>query len=211
MSFGFQLFDENGELALDDKSFSIIGRDVVLSGVGSFPLYPEFFALGVSGAQLVGKGFHWYISQDYAYVRYEVIGGQTLTAVVFEDSSKSDAYPIMGIEIFSESGLKTFSGGDRHFEIISTLSTRSDIGITHNEPLDMDVIYILHSLASYVVGTIPLGAQLFGAQIGVDYLEATSTTLSLGQYRTWQIPNPDWALYRPRPQYTSQLLRVRAK
>ncbi|HZK24367.1 MAG TPA: hypothetical protein VFC74_03145 [Oscillospiraceae bacterium] len=209
MSFGFQLFDENGGLALDDKSFSIVGRDMVLGGKGSFPLYPEFIALGVSGAQLVGKGIIWEINGNS--VVYEVLDGKTLTAVVFDDSSKSVAYPVMGLEIFNESGLKTFSSGDRHFEIISASSTRGGTGGAHREPLDRGVIYILHSVFWYVIGLFAVGAGVNGAVLGMDYLAATSTTLALGQRETWRIPVNNWAEHAPNPQYSSQIIRVRAK
>lgn len=209
MSFGFQSFDENGGLALDDKSFSIIGRDVVLSGKGSFPLYPEFVALGVSGAELVGKGLHWHISSNS--VVYEVTTNSALTAVVFEYNSKSVANPIMGMEIFNESGIKTFSSGDKHFEVISTMSTRSTISRKHSETLDRKVVYILHSLFTYQTGVFPIGGTSWGLELGVDSLSATSTSLVLASYRTARLPYEAWEVGLTEPQRTSQLLRVRAK
>lgn len=209
MSFGFQVFDKNGGLALDDKSFSIIGRDVVLSGSGSFPLYSEFIALGVSGANLVGKRLHWHITEST--VVYEVFDGKTLTAVVFEDSSKSVASPVMGLEIFAENGLKTFSSGDRHFEILSDLSMKNTYWRAHTEALDRGVVYILHSLFPRQVGQFPIGAGRFGVIMGVDQLSATSTTLAIAPYESFRILNEIWEISLPDPQRTSQLIRVRAK
>lgn len=209
MSFGFQVFDENGGLTLDDKSFSIIGRDIVLSGKGSFPLYSEFVALGVSGAELVGKSLHWHISDNS--VVYEVPSNSTLTAVVFEDSSKSVTSPAMGLEIFSENGLKTFSSGDRHFEILSNLSMKNTYQSAHQETLDRGVIYILHSLFPRQVGGFPLGSGRYGVELGVDQLAATSTTLTVAPYLTHRIIREYWELSLPDPQRTSQLIRVRAK
>lgn len=210
MSFGFQLFDENGGLALDDKAFSIIGRDAVLSGGGTFPIYPEFVALGVSGAELVGKNLYWHFTGSS--VGYAVSGASTMSVVVFEDSSKSVASPVMGLEVFSEDGLKTFSSGDRHFEILSNRYMKNTSwSPTPIETLDKEVIYILHSLFPRPVGQFPIGGGRFGVRMGQDQLSATSTELAIAPYETWGVPAEIQELSLPNPQYTSQLLKVRAK
>lgn len=215
MSFGFQVFDENGGLALDDKSFSIIGRAVTLSGDGAFPLYPEFVALGASGEALVGKNLFWYIGGGS--VHYSILnGGGVLDVIIFEDSSKSAANPVMGLEVFSESGVKTFSSGDRHFEIISQtpvlnyLPNYGDPPSQFSETLNRKTVYILHSPRWTTIKFVP---QPYGVIVGMDSLSANNQTILVKPRAVNNIQGliPHGLDQTMRTTPSSQLLRVRAK
>lgn len=210
MSFGFQVFDENGEPALDDKAFSIIGREAALSGSGSFPIGDEFVALGVSGEALVGKDLLWYVGGGRVY--YDILNGAVLDVIIFEDSIKSTANPTVGLEIFSESGVKSFSSGDSHFEVISQTPVNNYLHYSgpHSEVLNRETIYILHSLRHTAIGKTP---QPLGTTVGLDTLSANSQTLfvktRLLHFYQGGFPYDLSQIMASTP--SSQLLRVRAK
>lgn len=210
MSFGFQLFDANGGLALDGKAFSIIGREATLSGNGSFPIGGGFVAMGVHGEALVGKDLLWFVGGGMVY--YYILNGGVLDVIIFEDSGESTANPAMGLEIFAESGAKTLSSGDRHFEVISQTPVKNYLHYfgPHSEILNRETIYILHSLRHTAIGRTSVP---FGTTVGLDTLSADSQTLYVKTrqlfFHQGEFPRVLSDLMGTYP--SSQLLRVRAK
>lgn len=206
MSFGFQVFDASNGPILDDKAFSITGRSTTLSGSGTFSVGNEFVALGVSGGALVGKDLLWYVGAGRVY--YNILNGAALNVIIYE--RRSTANPKYGLEIFSASGEKTFSSGDRHFEVISQ-SLVWNVNSHSSEPLNTETIYILHSL-SYTIAERTNTPR--GFQMGLDSLSADSQTIYAKTrvthfYQGEVLPYVLDQVIANNP--SSKLLRVRAK
>lgn len=125
----FEVFNESGELILSDKSYSIIGQEVVLNrgqvaienpddfiGVAVYPSELANGAIVTTGAaprSNISTRVNKWGGSNYI----KLTGQDTIRAVVFRKDNQSVGGGSFGIEIRDADGLLTFSSSDYHFKL----------------------------------------------------------------------------------------------
>lgn len=139
MSFGFEVRDPGGSVALDDTSYRWKGVYFYIpTGEYTLAAPPGFVGIGVRGSELVGKRFTWrYVGGNIVTVN----AGAAISALIFQEDVKSSSYQGIGIEVLNSSGQVTFNSQDIHF-IVSEFRSIYDGGVL---ALNYNDIYLAHS------------------------------------------------------------------
>lgn len=155
MTFGFEVLDGQGNVILDQDSYSIVGRKMQLSSPGeiAIPVTDSFVAVGIYGASLRNRSVGWRRVGNTVYIKSNLFrdaGVQpSFEVVIFEIKSSGNTSDVFGMEVYAADSSVIFSSSDIHFKFLASMQVATD----QNAKFDYTIlniyppgsIYILHS------------------------------------------------------------------
>lgn len=176
----FEVYNTNGDVVVDDKSFPFKGTVVALTAGDHVIDRNVIKIIGVYGRDL---------RRGVAFSRNGQGGGSlfgvtmAVDVVMFSDqpnaSAPTNSY---GIEIINDSGVATFSSNDNHF----IFHSQSNLNYNNSEVLQDNLIYCM---SFYGVEMLPgqMG-QMEATSVNVPVVYATGGRLTIGRRSLGLIP-----------------------
>lgn len=196
----FEVYNTNGDVVVDDKSFPFKGTVVTLTA-GEHAIDRNMFKIiGVYGRDL-RRGVAFYRSGQGEVSLFGA--NMAVDVVMFSDQPNASA-PVStyGIEIINDSGAITFSSNDNHF----IFHSQSNLNYNNSEVLQDNLIYCM---SFYGVEMLPAQmGQMEATSVNVPTVYATGGRLTIGRRVLGLIPHT-FSYDNPTPLVT--LIRLKGK
>lgn len=204
MSFGWEVYGDNGAVLADSSHYSIVVQDLVVPASGELTMaVPAGFCfVGVRGKDVVNKGFHFYVTNTTLHVALTG-GGVVGLCVESRVVGRSGNY---GVEVLDEGGNRVFSSSNRYLKYISSTDFRA---WGASIPLNHNLFYTTTNQDVYVIGQFPIGAGHMGVHCGVSMLTGDGGVIGSGRkFLYYGVPDDMYDLPNPTLYFTLHAFKI---